>query len=58
MSSERTSTPYSNTSANIVYRPVYKHWFYKTAADAKQIWAPFSFTDSMLLEEAYESKGS
>lgn len=56
-SNERTTTPYTNSAANIVYRPVYKHWFYKTTSESKRIWIPFSFTDSMLLEEAFVAKG-
>lgn len=55
---ERTSTPATNSSTNIAYRPVYKHWFYKTTSESKRIWIPFSFPDSMLLEEAFTAKGS
>ncbi|XP_031633170.1 uncharacterized protein LOC116346973 isoform X2 [Contarinia nasturtii] len=53
---ERTSTPTTSTSTNIAYRPVYKHWFYKTTSESKRIWTPFSFPDSMLLEEAFLNK--
>lgn len=56
-SNERTTTPTSTTATNIVYRPVYKHWFYKTTSESKRIWIPFSFTDSMLLEEAFTMQG-
>lgn len=50
------TSPQENT--NIAYRPVYKHWFYNQATDNKAIWAPFSMTDSMNLEDAFvaESK--
>lgn len=54
---ERTSTPATSTSTNIAYRPVYKHWFYKTSDESKKIWIPFSFPDSMLLEEAFITNG-
>lgn len=54
---ERTSTPTTSTSTNIAYRPVYKHWFYKTTSESKRIWIPFSFPDSMLLEEAFLANG-
>lgn len=54
---ERTPTPATSTSTNIAYRPVYKHWFYKTTTEPKRIWIPFSFPDSMLLEEAFVTKG-
>lgn len=54
---ERTSTPTTNASTNIAYRPVYKHWFYKITSESKKIWIPFSFTDSMLIEEAFLNKG-
>lgn len=48
----------SNASAsNIAYRPVYKHWFYKVNQGAKPYWTPFSFSDSMALEEAFVSNG-
>ncbi|XP_055323400.1 uncharacterized protein LOC129578613 isoform X2 [Sitodiplosis mosellana] len=53
---ERTSTPATSSSTNIAYRPVYKHWFYKTTSESKRIWIPFSFPDSMLLEEAFVTK--
>lgn len=49
----RTSTP----TTNIAYRPVYKHWFYKITRESKRVWIPFSFSDSMLLEEAFVNKG-
>ncbi|XP_045607701.2 SEC23-interacting protein isoform X2 [Procambarus clarkii] len=34
-----------------VYHPVIHHWFY--AVGRKQVWRPFSFSDSFNLEEAY-----
>lgn len=52
-----TSVPTTATTTNIVYRPVYKHWFYKTTSESKRIWIPFSFNDSMLLEEAFTMQG-
>lgn len=54
-SEERVTVP--ATASNIVYRPVYKHWFYNKIVSGKSIWQPFSFNDSMLLEEVYTSKG-
>lgn len=43
-------------TTNVVYRPVYKHWFYKksasSAADSvKFTWTPFSMSDSINLED-------
>lgn len=40
---------------NVVYRPVYKHWFYKKAATdtTKAMWLPFSMTDSLNLEDGF-----
>lgn len=47
----------SNASAsNIAYRPVYKHWFYKANQGTKSFWTPFTFNDSMFLEDAYATK--
>lgn len=46
----------SITGTNVVYRPVYKHWFYKKAAttDAiKPMWMPFSMTDSLNIEDGF-----
>lgn len=41
---------------NIVYRPVYKHWFYmKTSSDQKPTWTPFPMNDSLNLEDAFNS---
>jgi hypothetical protein len=36
-------------------RKVVKHWFYEHTIDAKKQWTPFTFGDSMALEDAYES---
>lgn len=55
MSTNRTTPP---TASNVAYRPVYNHWFYKKGSDSKAVWIPFSFSDSMLLEEFYQSKGN
>lgn len=49
---QTSPTSPAGTSTNIAYRPVYKHWFYKTTSESKRIWIPFSFSDSMLLESA------
>lgn len=47
------ATDTTDTATNIVYRPVYKHWFYKNSTtENKQIWTPFTMVDSMNLEEA------
>lgn len=57
-SNEQSSTLIpTTTTTNIVYRPVYKHWFYKTTGESKRFWIPFSFNDSMLLEEAFTQQG-
>lgn len=50
--SAQTSPTATSSSTNIAYRPVYKHWFYKTTSELKRIWIPFSFSDSMLLESS------
>ncbi|KAL0269540.1 UNVERIFIED_CONTAM: hypothetical protein PYX00_007241 [Menopon gallinae] len=39
----------------IGYRPPYHHWFYKKETDSKEIWYPFSMTDSVTLEQTYQS---
>lgn len=41
--------------SGIIYRPVYHHWFYKKESDVKEVWQPFSMTDSLALEQAYNS---
>lgn len=44
---------------NVVYRPVYKHWFYiKKSSDQKPTWTPFPMNDSLNLEEAFTSNTS
>lgn len=35
------------------YTPVSYHWFYYKEVEGKGIWKPFSFLDSVTLEEAY-----
>lgn len=54
---DSADTP-NGTAANVAYRPVYKHWFYRksTSTDTKQIWTPFSMADSMQLEEATDTE--
>lgn len=49
-----TTSPQSTT--NIAYRPVYKHWFYGVTNDSKTVWSPFSMPDSMNLEDAFVEK--
>lgn len=39
----------------IAYRPPYHHWFYKKEMESKDIWYPFSMTDSVFLEQTYQS---
>lgn len=54
-----TSATTTTTSGNIVYRPVYKHWFYKkngTTEPIKPTWIPFSMSDSMNLEDGLLSR--
>lgn len=53
-----SSDQQNGTQANIAYRPVYKHWFYRkrTSTDVKQIWTPFSMVDSLELEEASDDQ--
>jgi len=36
-----------------VYTPVTYHWFYRREIDGRIVWKPFSFVDSVALEEAY-----
>lgn len=51
MASESTTPSTDAAATNLVYRPVYKHWFYKTSTtDAKSAWYPFSMADSLNLE--------
>lgn len=50
------NSPVGDSSvSNIVYRPVYRHWFYKKSLDTKVIWTPFTMTDSMALEDALDN---
>lgn len=51
-------TSVTTAATNIVYRPVYKHWFYTKISETKSIWTPFTFNDSMRLEEAYLAGGN
>lgn len=45
--------------SNVVYRPVYKHWFYnKKSSDQKPTWTPFPMNDSLNLEEAFTSNAT
>lgn len=53
------SNPAATEISNVVYRPVYKHWFYnKTVSDQKPTWTPFPMNDSLNLEEAYASNSN
>ncbi|KAJ6638114.1 Phospholipase DDHD2 [Pseudolycoriella hygida] len=46
----------SQPKSDGVYRPVYKHWFYlKSVSDRKPTWTPFSMSDSLNLEEAFNT---
>jgi len=38
-----------------VYEAVQPHWFYCKQVEAKSVWLPFSFIDSLQLEETYNS---
>ncbi|CAJ1066588.1 SEC23-interacting protein isoform X1 [Xyrichtys novacula] len=38
-----------------VYEPVQPHWFYCKQVESKSVWLPFSFIDSIRLEETYNS---
>ncbi|XP_020510113.1 SEC23-interacting protein isoform X1 [Labrus bergylta] len=38
-----------------VYEPVQPHWFYCKQVESKSVWLPFSFIDSLQLEETYNS---
>ncbi|XP_055678694.1 mucin-5AC isoform X2 [Lutzomyia longipalpis] len=35
------------------YRPVYKHWFFRQKVEGKDVWTPFSMTDSLALEDGF-----
>lgn len=50
------TSPQSTT--NVAYRPVYKHWFFSKLSEAKVVWTPFSMADSMSLEEAFIAKST
>lgn len=55
------SNPVPNTTevSNVVYRPVYKHWFYnKKLSDQKSAWTPFPMNDSLNLEDAFASNSN
>lgn len=42
--------------SGIIYRPAYYHWFLKTEEkNGKDVWQPFSMTDSLALEQALNS---
>ncbi|XP_034538284.1 SEC23-interacting protein isoform X2 [Notolabrus celidotus] len=43
--------PYSYS----VYEPIQPHWFYCKQVESKSVWLPFSFIDSLQLEETYNS---
>lgn len=45
----------TETTEIMVYRPVYKHWFYTSGKDANVVWKPFTMSDSFALEEALTS---
>ncbi|XP_053731665.1 SEC23-interacting protein [Synchiropus splendidus] len=38
-----------------VYEAVHPHWFYCKLVESKSVWLPFSFIDSLQLEETYNS---
>ncbi|XP_017279829.1 SEC23-interacting protein [Kryptolebias marmoratus] len=38
-----------------IYEPVQHHWFYCKQVESKSIWLPFSFIDSLQLEETFNS---
>lgn len=46
------------TSTPMVYRPIYKHWFYQKSKGVKDTWEPFSMTDSLEIEEAHVTQGT
>lgn len=50
------TSPQSTT--NVAYRPIYKHWFFSKISEAKVVWTPFSMADSMNLEEAFIAKST
>lgn len=50
-------TSVTTAATNVVYRPVYKHWFYIKLSEKKLIWLPFTFNDSMRLEDAFTNGG-
>ncbi|KAJ8684380.1 hypothetical protein QAD02_020172 [Eretmocerus hayati] len=39
----------------MVYRPVYHHWFYRREVESKILWVPFSMHDSLNLEDVHNS---
>lgn len=54
MADEIDTCKLSTAPADLKYRPVYYHWFYKTQQDPiKAQWLPFTMNDSMNLEEEF-----
>lgn len=54
-----SSAKATTTSGNVVYRPVYKHWFFKKNGNmetVKPTWIPFSMSDSLNLEDGLLSR--
>ncbi|KAG4074829.1 hypothetical protein HA402_014383 [Bradysia odoriphaga] len=58
-SDQSNGGPAAAELTNVVYRPVYKHWFYiKKTSDQKPTWTPFPMNDSLNLEEAFTSNSN
>ncbi|XP_037045786.1 uncharacterized protein LOC119081136 isoform X2 [Bradysia coprophila] len=58
-SDQSNGGPAAAELTNVVYRPVYKHWFFiKKTSDQKPTWTPFPMNDSLNLEEAFTSNSN
>lgn len=55
MTSNRKSPEDCDSSSSSDQEKLVKHWFFEHTIDAKQRWSPFTFADSMALEEAFLS---
>ena len=61
MSMDNKTSPYSrgggtgplSSVLGGLYRPVQQHWCYCQIIETREIWRPFTFSDSMKLEEAF-----
>ena len=55
MATSSRDSPRHESSTSSDREKIVKHWFYEHTLNGKKRWTPFTFTDSLALEEAYES---